>query len=154
MTEFDEGTPLPLWQLDDKPFYNASQAIDAIVENYPVDDEDDAEALGIRIEAAWQFADIIQQKAIEGEDLSSYTDAEKALLTTPRSFDLPDDVTWPKTWEHDIPLFLTTTEFEPITGVPEPVGNVRFIDPGDEVSFLDSLADLGFNTPRRVDENW
>ena len=47
------------------------------------------------------------------------------------------------TWELTIPLILIATDYEPYTDRVRPVGNVQFVDPANERSFLGSLSDIG-----------
>lgn len=46
-------------------------------------------------------------------------------------------------WGAAVPLFLTATDYAPYTDLPRPTGNVFWIDPGTERSFLISLAQAG-----------
>ncbi|MGL5823691.1 MAG: hypothetical protein ACRCYU_02455 [Nocardioides sp.] len=46
-------------------------------------------------------------------------------------------------WPHDVPLVLLATDYEPFTNRPPVAGNVLWVDPSDEISFLTSLANLG-----------
>ncbi|KQP63161.1 hypothetical protein [Nocardioides sp. Leaf285] len=46
-------------------------------------------------------------------------------------------------WDHDVPLVLVATDYEPFTSEATPSGNVLWIDPSDELAFLESLSNLG-----------
>ncbi|AUG29396.1 MULTISPECIES: hypothetical protein [Microbacterium] len=48
-------------------------------------------------------------------------------------------------WESDIPLFLLATAYAPYTERPRPIGGqIVFLDPLNETTFLDSLVAAGF----------
>ena len=49
-------------------------------------------------------------------------------------------------WDHDVPLVLVATDYEPFTHEVPPTGNVLWVDPSDEMAFLQSLANLGVIT--------
>lgn len=46
-------------------------------------------------------------------------------------------------WEHKVPLVLLATDYEPFTTETTPTGNVLWVDPSDELAFLQSLSNLG-----------
>lgn len=46
-------------------------------------------------------------------------------------------------WAASAPLVLVRTDYAPFTQRPVPTGNVLFLDPHTEASFLDSLAQAG-----------
>lgn len=47
-------------------------------------------------------------------------------------------------WDNEhVPLVLIATDYEPYTERDLPTGNVLWIDPSDEIAFLNSLANLG-----------
>lgn len=47
-------------------------------------------------------------------------------------------------WElASLPLLLMATDYEPYTDRVKPIGNVQFVDPANERSFLGSLSDVG-----------
>lgn len=47
-------------------------------------------------------------------------------------------------WELEtVPLLLMATDYEPYTDRVKPIGNVQFVDPANERSFLGSLSDVG-----------
>ena len=58
-------------------------------------------------------------------------------------------------WRSDVPLVLVTTSYAPFTDVPRPmsvegdyefVKNIIWLDPSDELRFLQSLSRIGFIT--------
>ncbi len=46
-------------------------------------------------------------------------------------------------WQHVVPLVLIATDYLPFTGREAPTGNVLWLDPSTEVTYLRSLARLG-----------
>ena len=46
-------------------------------------------------------------------------------------------------WIEVVPLVLIATDYAPYTTAPAPAGNVLFLNPADERSLLDTLAELG-----------
>ena len=77
---------------------------------------------------------------------------ERALLLGRR--DTPPAVT---SWAHEIPLVLVATYYEPVGPLPRPIGisdpatgesdvNLVWLDPVDEVAFIESLAFAGVIT--------
>lgn len=116
-------------------------------------DMSDDEALEARYEAALGMAAAIQtglnQRGLASGDLNLAT-AGEAVLTA-----LHVEKTQPWTgmpdagfgdearWEHAVPLVLVATDYHPYTSTPKPTGNISFIDPGTETTFLGSLNDLG-----------
>ncbi|MFS0887026.1 hypothetical protein [Aeromicrobium sp. 179-A 4D2 NHS] len=75
--------------------------------------------------------------------LATATEEELTLFLSDR-LDRPVENIGVTHWDHEVPLVLVTTMFEPHDpGHEIPSGNVLWIDPTDETTFLDSLADLG-----------
>ncbi len=46
-------------------------------------------------------------------------------------------------WQHDVPLVLLDTDYEPYTGRRTPTGRIVWLRPALESSYLDSLAEIG-----------
>ncbi|MDN5687698.1 MAG: hypothetical protein L0G94_13655, partial [Brachybacterium sp.] len=46
-------------------------------------------------------------------------------------------------WPHKVPLVLVTALFAPYTDRDQPIGNIAWVDPVDDVAMLDSLQGLG-----------
>lgn len=46
-------------------------------------------------------------------------------------------------WQHDVPLVLLDTDYEPYTGRRTPTGPIVWLRPALESSYLDSLAEIG-----------
>jgi len=61
---------------------------------------------------------------------------------TPRPLDLPE-LGLPLQWTCPVPLFLTSTDYAPYTDLPRPTGNVFWVDPANEHTFLTTLAAIG-----------
>jgi len=145
---------LPLWQTNDDVFFTTTDAVADVIEDYATNDED--LALEERWNAACFLADSIQKAAVDHYRntgaFDALSDKDKVLATAPRT-DVPP-VPWPREWPYEVPLYVVSTDFEPVTDVPLPAGNVKVIDPMDEVSFLDSVGALGFIVPTRIEENW
>lgn len=52
----------------------------------------------------------------------------------------PDDI---KSWDHTVPLVLISTDYAPHTQIAAPSGNVLWINPYNETTFLESLETAG-----------
>ncbi|MPV51036.1 hypothetical protein GCG21_13675 [Pseudactinotalea sp. HY160] len=46
-------------------------------------------------------------------------------------------------WTSRVPLVALRSDYAPFTDVPEPTGNVKFLDPSNETTFIDSLVEAG-----------
>lgn len=46
-------------------------------------------------------------------------------------------------WSHPVPLVLISTDYAPFTDLVAPTGNIVFIDPSSEATYLDSLHRVG-----------
>lgn len=46
-------------------------------------------------------------------------------------------------WTLQVPLVALRSDYAPFTDVTAPTGNVRFLDPSNETTFIDSLVDCG-----------
>lgn len=46
-------------------------------------------------------------------------------------------------WDHQVPLVLLRTDYEPFTAEQLPSGNIVWLDPSDEMKFLVTLNDAG-----------
>lgn len=46
-------------------------------------------------------------------------------------------------WTANLPIFALATHYAPVTGMPRPEGNIIWLDPTDETTFLDALATAG-----------
>jgi hypothetical protein len=71
-------------------------------------------------------------------DPDAVTDEQRDVLLTSRRDPLNIDH-----WDANVPLVAVTIDYEPYYPLPQPTGNVVWIDPSDEATFLYSLNDLG-----------
>lgn len=156
-----------LWRWGDKTYETTTDAVAAVVaevdtkygmnpNGYAVADEDENEAFLQRDFAARDLATQVQQSHNE-----MYASREGGFHASPEQYAALTAIRdgsfgqWPHTWDCEVPLFVVTTDFEPFTESKMPVGKfVYSINPLDEVSFLDDLANIELNTPRRIKENW
>lgn len=114
----------------------------------PQTDEGNEVAFVIRAESAIATANFIQQIMASSEgnagnwDAAHPTDEELTAFLTDRA-EHPTEFLGIEHWDHVVPLVLVTTHFEPYARRTAPTGNVVWIDPSNETTFLDSLAALG-----------
>ncbi|MBP2383737.1 hypothetical protein [Brachybacterium sacelli] len=113
-----------------------------IGQEYP--EEQDRELLFLmRLEQAIVLATAVQESiiaaAVQNEDLGPSTDEEVWTVLLAERETVDPGVRW----QHRVPLVLVTSLFAPYTEKDRPVGNVAWIDPGDDVAMLDSLQGLG-----------
>src|SRR5699024_9737128 len=107
-------------------------------------DEDDAELLFLtRLVHAMIIATAVQESivaaAVEAGDLDETTDEEVwTTLLAQREVANPG-----VRWQHKVPLVLVTALFAPYTDRDQPIGNIAWVDPIDDVAMLDSLQGLG-----------
>lgn len=157
ITPLDEATATPLNEkgepylhvlvrADDAVYGDtATDLCEAIIPDYDTLDHDpdgDREALIKRYEASVVIADDLQQMlhASASEEVrASLTEEETAVVTTSRADSV---VSLDQPWEHEIPLLLIATDYAPYTDTPAPVGEVAFINPHTEASFLISTSQL------------
>lgn len=125
---------------------HADTLTELVADLIPGYSEDAGEALEQRYRAAVVYADGMQaQFAAERQgsgqlDPAALSEPELTAIFASRSelAPIPGDV-----WEHEVPLVLVATDYEPYTDRVKPVGNVKFVDPANERTFLGSLSDLG-----------
>lgn len=108
-------------------------------------EEGDGEALWARYNAAVHFATTLQQvlaaNAVEEGTFDPSQESEDTLtaLFTPRSEKI-DEIS---EWRGTVPLVLVASSYAPYTGSTRPAGNVKWIDPYTETTFLNGLHELG-----------
>lgn len=133
----------------------ATELIDKILSSEDVDylGMDSDGALIARYEAAVAMAATIQtglnRKAVESGTLV----LEQAGETVLTALHVEKTVPWEgmpdagfgdeARWTHDVPLVLIATDYYPYTQRQKPTGNLAWIDPGTETTFLSSLNGLG-----------
>lgn len=107
-------------------------------------EESDPEVLFLmRLEQAIVIATAVQESivaaAVQRRDLDETTDEEvwTALLAERETVD-PG-----VRWEHRVPLVLVTSLFAPYAEKDQPIGNIAWVDPTDDVTMLETLHALG-----------
>ncbi len=100
--------------------------------------EDLERALEARTEFLAQVAGAAQRALAEGKISPTETD-EQILTGTYAS----KAVAFEGDWAGAIPLVALATHYEPYTDRPRPLGEVMFVDPSTELTFLQSLESLG-----------
>lgn len=119
-----------------------------IIDGYadlPDTEEGDTEALYGRYRASVHFANTLQQvlaaNATEEGTFDASVESEDVLtaLFTDRSEKI-DEIS---SWTHPIPLVLVATEYAPYGTATKPTGNVLWVDPFTETTFLETLSGLG-----------
>lgn len=108
-------------------------------------EESDPEVLFLmRLEQAIVIATAVQESivaaAVHRHDLDETTEEDvwTALLAERETVD-PG-----VRWEHRVPLVLVTSLFAPYAEKDQPIGNIAWVDPTDDVTMLESLQSLGF----------
>jgi hypothetical protein len=74
-------------------------------------------------------------------------DATETVLTallTPRGTGLVTGEDFGGDWDHPIPLVLLTTDYKPFYDHDMITGNVQYLDPRDERTYLESLQKFGY----------
>ena len=122
--------------------------------------EDDDATLARYTSAALTVAQIQQLAAAQATDVGTFDPehADESTLTaifasrtvaapphsalTPRPLNLPE-LGLPLQWTCPVPLYLTSTDYAPYTDLPRPTGNVYWVDPATEHTFLATLAAIG-----------
>ncbi|MGP5672865.1 hypothetical protein [Brachybacterium alimentarium] len=107
-------------------------------------EESDPEVLFLmRLEHALVIATAVQESivaaAVQRGDLDETTEEDvwTALLAERETVD-PG-----VRWEHRVPLVLVTSLFAPYAEKDQPIGNIAWVDPTDDLSMLETLQDLG-----------
>lgn len=107
-------------------------------------DEQDPEVLFLmRLEHGIIIATAVQESivaaAVDAGDLDETTDEDTwTTLLAQRETAHPG-----VRWQHKVPLALVTSLFAPYTDRDQPIGNIAWVDPIDDVAMLDSLQGLG-----------
>jgi hypothetical protein len=102
----------------------------------------DAEALVLRYDASVVIADDIQEQLLaqaSADSKAQLSDEDLALVQASRHKAVRLD----SVWEKPVPLILISTHYAPYTELPAPDGEIGFINPHSEVSFLESTSQLG-----------
>lgn len=108
-------------------------------------DDNEGDALFTRYLACVNFANMLQPRLAAAADeagvFSAQTAAESVLsaLFTDR-YEKVDNFT---KWTQDVPLVLVASGYAPYTGNARPAGNIIWLDPFTDETFLDSLSAAG-----------
>ncbi|MCC3299824.1 hypothetical protein [Arthrobacter caoxuetaonis] len=147
----EDGTPFPFSMATQSAAVFAetrTELVAQLVEGYdelPVTGEGDDTALWLRYKAAVALANMHQQvlagDAVNAGTFDPSVEDEDTLTTifTDRSEKI-DEI---PSWDRDLPLVLVASGFAPYTTTPRPAGNVLWIDPYTEKTFLDGVQALG-----------
>lgn len=118
------------------------------------DSDDAADAmLGMRYDDLRIYADALQRwmvndAAEQGKiDLEQIGDQALSALMNERfvpfeGIEGPGGTT-SYIWEHEVPLILFVTDYQPYTNRPQPSGKIIWIDPSTELTYMQSLDTLG-----------
>ncbi|WP_159599117.1 hypothetical protein [Agromyces humi] len=144
----DDGTPWPFaLNTGDRTVYAdtltdlAAELIPGYAE-LPDSYDGDVDAFIARVHAASMIANRSQAQLIaatEWFDLAAANEEVATALLAPRGQATNQ---YAGNWDGPVPLVLVSTDYAPYTDVPLPTGDVSFIDPTDEQTFIHSLADL------------
>ncbi|MHB1548928.1 MAG: hypothetical protein ACYCX8_09360 [Acidimicrobiales bacterium] len=118
------------------------------------DSDDAADAmLGMRYDDLRIYADALQRwmvndAAEQGKiDLEQIGDQALSALMNERFVPFEgiegSGGTISYTWEHEAPLILFVTDYQPYTNRPQPSGKIIWIDPSTELTYMQSLDTLG-----------
>jgi hypothetical protein len=123
---------------------STSDLVGAIIPGYELSTGDD-EALIARWQCAAATATQVQQlmAAAAGLDPGAEDEPTLTAIFTDRASPLPAGSLTGGAWDHEVPLVLLATDYQPFTGAPAPRGNALFIDSSTERAFLRTLSVLG-----------
>jgi hypothetical protein len=147
----EDGTPFPFalaWEDRAVLADTRTELTAELIEGYaelPETEEGDAEALFARYRTSVQIANTLQQvlaaNATEEGTFDPSLESEDVLtaLFTDRAEKI-DEIA---DWAHAVPLVLMATEYAPYGTATKPTGNVLWVDPFTETTFLQTLSELG-----------
>lgn len=147
----DNGSPYPFALAYESRVILSDTRTDlvaSLIEGYadlPHTEAGDEEALYMRYrsvtDVADQFQQIIAAQAVEEGrfDYMLESEANLTALFTPRTKKISEF----SPWNHPVPLILIATDYAPFRSEPLPEGNVKFLNPYTETTYLQSLSDLG-----------
>ncbi|MFE6966790.1 hypothetical protein ACFVAJ_16900 [Agromyces sp. NPDC057679] len=143
-----DGTSWPyVLNTNDHAVYadSVTEIVAALIEGY-ADVEDsyrgDVDAWMRRVVAAGELAEKAQAQAIaavELFDLAAASEDVATALLAPRGVATNQ---FAGNWGGPVPLILVSTDYAPYTDVPLPTGDVTFLDPTNEQTFVNSYAEL------------
>lgn len=107
--------------------------------------EDEGEALFIRYLACVNFANMLQPRLAAAADeagvFSAQTASESVLTALfADRYEKVDNFT---KWNQEVPLVLVASGYAPYTANPRPAGNIIWLDPFTDETFLESLSAAG-----------
>ncbi|MGK3708581.1 hypothetical protein [Arthrobacter sp. IK3] len=114
-------------------------------EELPADTEGDDTAMWLRYKASVALANLHQQvlaaDATNAGTFDPSVETEDTLTTifTDRSEKI-DEIA---SWDREFPLVLVASGYAPYTTTPRPSGNVQWLDPYTEKTFLESVQTIG-----------
>lgn len=153
-TRKDDGSLWPFVMIhNDRTVFadTRTELVGALIKGYDdIDPTDSVTALVDRFDEALALANRLQGfiagvVASDPESDFTYGDATEEELTLFLSdrLERPEQNIGVTHWEHEVPLVLITTMFQPHDDAEIVTGNVIWIDPTDETTFLDSLESVG-----------
>lgn len=105
----------------------------------------DEKALIARYRSAVNVANttqgLVAGQATESGEFDPATETEDTLTTLFTEKDQKIDEI--AEWNHKVPLVLVATGYAPYNSTPRPTGNVLWLDPYTETTYLESLAEIG-----------
>lgn len=129
------------------------ELVAAILGEEYLDETDPETAFEVRLEGSITIATAVQESivasAVARGDLDAQTEESvwTPLLETRETAEPAGE-----RWDHQVPLVLVRALFMPFADRAVPTGNVLWIDPIDDVSFLDSVQTTGLIRLREHDQ--
>lgn len=117
----------------------ATAAVASLIDGYASLTNDEQAALIARYEAGIRFAAGLQMdQLLQAPPGTQLSDEELVILGLEKDCTPTCDA-----WTSPVALVLIRTDYEPFTESPLPRGNVMWVDPSTELTFLQTLADAG-----------
>lgn len=151
LPEHEDGTPFPFCLARGNRLVLAdtrTELVEDLIEGYadlPRTEAGDEDALYLRYKSVTDVADQFQQivaaqAANEGKfDHTVESEENLTAIFTPRVEKISDF----SPWNHVVPLILISTDYAPFKSEPVPEGNIKFLNPYTETTYLDTLSELG-----------
>lgn len=119
-----------------------------LIEGYgdlPETEEGDTEALYARYRTSVQVANTLQQVlAANATEEGTFDPSLQSEDTLTAIFtDRAEKIDEISEWTNAVPLVLVATEYAPYGTAVKPAGNVMWVDPFTETTFLDTLSEIG-----------
>lgn len=147
----EDGTPFPFSMATQSVAVFAetrTELVAHLVEGYdklPASGEGDDTALWLRYKASVALANMHQQiLAADAANAGTFDPSveDEDTLTTIFS-DRQEKIDEISSWDRDLALVLVASGYAPYTTTPRPGGNILWIDPYTEKTFLDGVQSLG-----------